>query len=824
MNKYLQRIFLTALVALLGGVNAAWADTFEVLYGVPSYDTDGSTILSVAPQDDFTGDANELTGITHSDANGTNCTDAMPIDGSVLNLKADWTKDFSAPVTSGKVVFVANYTVSANNSKTIKIVDSNGYAIYESSVQTTNGNANQDVATICGTAVSNWVRQARSAHYGVKSLVIDLDARTVSYELIASSGNNSFSTLTGTVNIPAEVTDVKGMSVTKTNYDAYLDHVAFYSQVSAEVKYRYTVNYTYNDEVVRVIGGNVVAGTVINTERVIYGEADNTKYIVVAEELPTLTVTAEGDNILNVPVRLAVKYGYTVTSAYDGQALPFTATGEVWEDENTAKVSYPRYQLSGTQLVTKAPNGNDLQESITVASDGFTQVFDYTAVEGIDNICLLSEAEDLGTTLSSSATSFTTRVSNGQIIYGAKGDLLTLPAGKYIFTLGTIGGDSNSHQVNYELYKEATPTEEGAEHNADNKIGEGTCTGNTLKLIASDEFELTEETVISFTCSDAASTRGIDLVYVQKTGDVEPPFDITTVITNGDFEGEYTVYSNPSSDRAIYQPAGWTLTYENGEVNDMTALNSSCLSWNSFSGKPQPTNGDNNSYWVRFRWGNSEQLTLSQTVTLSAGEYRLTADAFFNGATGASATISAGDASTSITGNSTWANYAVDFTLNEDTDVTIALNVKQTSQVENIAAFDNFKINFLSDIVKALLQEEIAAAEALKTEARTEGLADFNAAIDAAKALLTSTDASAINAAVEALKQAEEAYLTANLPVAKGTYYVYNPLTKKFLSRGNAYGTAATVDDYGVAVNVAVSDLTAGNYTLSSFDIGANYG
>ena len=32
------------------------------------------------------------------------------------------------------------------------------------------------------------------------------------------------------------------------------------------------------------------------------------------------------------------------------------------------------------------------------------------------------------------------------------------------------------------------------------------------------------------------------------------------------------------------------------------------------------------------------------------------------------------------------------------------------------------------------------------------------------------------------------------------------------------------VDDYGVAVNVAVSDLTAGKYTLSSFDNGANYG
>ena len=80
--------------------------------------------------------------------------------------------------------------------------------------------------------------------------------------------------------------------------------------------------------------------------------------------------------------------------------------------------------------------------------------------------------------------------------------------------------------------------------------------------------------------------------------------DVTsTYLTNANFEGEYSVYSNPNSDRAIYQPTGWTVAYSNGDVNDMTALNSSCLAWNNFSSRTQPTNGGNNTYWIRFRLG-----------------------------------------------------------------------------------------------------------------------------------------------------------------------------------------------------------------------------
>ena len=174
--------------------------------------------------------------------------------------------------------------------------------------------------------------------------------------------------------------------------------------------------------------------------------------------------------------------------------------------------------------------------------------------------------------------------------------------------------------------------------------------------------------------------------------------DVTsTYLTNADFEGTYSVYSNPSSDRAIYQPNGWTVTYTNGDGNDLTSLNSSCTQWNNFESLHQPTNGGNNVYWIRFRWGTSESITLSQTVSLPAGTYRFSADAFRAETTG-NATLSAAGESISIDSRNTWANYAIVFTLTQTTSVTLAYNFTQGgSAVQSRAGVDNFKLEKFDD-------------------------------------------------------------------------------------------------------------------------------
>ena len=316
-------MLLTVLMAV-GGLSSAWAgDTYEILYGVPTYDdADGTTITGVTPQTDFTGDdheiiysrtVDEVTYYDHLDANGTNCTNAMPMEGSMLNLKANWSKNFSSVVTAGKVYFAGNYTVSANNDYTIKIVDSNGYVIYQSSQQSTKSNGNQDVATICGTAISGYLRQPRGCHYGVKSLCIDLDARKVTYDLIISSGNNSYSTQSDTIDLPEEVTGVKGMTVSKTTYDAYLDNVMLYSVVSSS----FIVTTQYVDE-----NGNKIFDDVQN--EVARGESFTPTYEVTYNPgFYTYTYQSGDDQIANVTSdqTVTIVYSKTLKAAYSTYRL-----------------------------------------------------------------------------------------------------------------------------------------------------------------------------------------------------------------------------------------------------------------------------------------------------------------------------------------------------------------------------------------------------------------------------------------------------------------------------------------------------------------------
>lgn len=172
--------------------------------------------------------------------------------------------------------------------------------------------------------------------------------------------------------------------------------------------------------------------------------------------------------------------------------------------------------------------------------------------------------------------------------------------------------------------------------------------------------------------------------------------DVTsTYLTNANFEGSFTVHSYPREDgdnkRAIYKPDGWTIAYTNGETNDVTALNSDCYQWNNFSSRQQPVNGGNNVYWIRFRWGSNASIKLSQTVSMSAGTYRVSADAFWISSS-STATLSAAGLSVTIDSRNAWANYGVVFTISTTTNVEIAYTFTQTAQAECIAGVDNFKI------------------------------------------------------------------------------------------------------------------------------------
>ena len=330
---------------------------------------------------------------------------------------------------------------------------------------------------------------------------------------VAPTGIISQFVLTGNINNADRYSTFDNLKITSTEGD--------YTVATAN----YTVKQVCGNNELSTITLNGDVGdeaSILTSHKNAFFNEDQTKrYIYVSDDAEGKTIAADGSTVVTITFREAEKYTYTVTSTYNSQPLAWTASGEVWEDLNTVSVYYPRFQASDASLVELKPNDNNLKNTFTVDATNFTKALEYSATDpAIDNLYGVYEAEALQFGLNTSEPSgFAARCSGYKIIYGAKGDLITLPAGKYIFTLGAIGGDNDTHSTKYIVYKEATPTEEGAEHSADKKILEGTCNGNFLTLLSSEEFILTEETTISFTCSDPSSTRGIDLIYVQKTGE-----------------------------------------------------------------------------------------------------------------------------------------------------------------------------------------------------------------------------------------------------------------------------------------------------------------
>ena len=293
---------------------------------------------------------------------------------------------------------------------------------------------------------------------------------------------------------------------------------------------------------------------------------------------------------------------------------------------------------------------------------------------------------------------------------------------------------------------------------------------------------------------------------------VSAQIDVTsTYLTNADFEGTYTSYAQPKSDRDIYQPEGWAISYTNGNENDLTSLNSSTTSWSSFSGKSQPANGGSNTYWMRYRWGSSENITLSQetSANLPAGTYAVTVDAYSDDNTG-TATISAAGVSQSIRSNGAWTNYTVVFTLASAQKVTVSLSYTNTAADDYVAAFDNVKILDLnSEPTGIALKNELGGTAAT--------LSDFNVWYNDYTLEVEGTAGTEISVAADNITYTPEATGTVRFVKKDGIVYVFE---------GTAYKGAihSSKADYTYSRTLSKDDPTTNNYLANpSFETtGAN--
>ena len=342
--------FKTLLVAagLLMGSSSAWADTYQILYGTPVQV--GDVITGVTAQTSFT-DTYAVT--LASDLTDGNNNSSLNLSGSVLATTTveNWTKNFSSDITSGKVYFSGIYRIAANTNQRIRIVDSAGNVIFGTAQNNTGNNADQIVAYICGKEISSYVRLPRSAGYGVNEICIDLDAKTVSYNLTVSSGSGSTTNKTGTVDIPSSYSNnVRGLFFAKASgdgYITYLDNVKFYSVQSSDPEY--TINYKLGEETVRSVSGHAAVDEIVTADIAINGEGtySGNHYLITAATAPSMTII-DGTNTLNVPVRAPYTATLNVTKIVNGvETASQTDLTETDEKVCSWSFAYSKFEKSG---------------------------------------------------------------------------------------------------------------------------------------------------------------------------------------------------------------------------------------------------------------------------------------------------------------------------------------------------------------------------------------------------------------------------------------------------------------------------------------------
>lgn len=297
----------------------------------------------------------------------------------------------------------------------------------------------------------------------------------------------------------------------------------------------------------------------------------------------------------------------------------------------------------------------------------------------------------------------------------------------------------------------------------------------------------------------------------------------STYLTNADFEGEFSVYSNPSKDRAIYQPNGWTVSYTTGDPNDMTALNSSCLQWSNFSGKAQLATGGNNTYWVRMRWGTGATLELSQSVVLPKGSYRLTAAYYKNGSGGDGYILVNSTTKNTNVNEDVWKSLSIDFTSDGVAATKMGCKAQHTNTYEKFLAFDNFVLEWdLTDALTTLISE---ATDVYNEDTSNTAL---GTAISDAEAVQDSQDAEELETAYNNLKSVaalalnrkswKEAKDAAEAAVANDDYENVAGAELTTLNSEIAKSEPATAEAYETAATALMTATAAFTAAKSSYD------
>ena len=313
----------------------------------------------------------------------------------------------------------------------------------------------------------------------------------------------------------------------------------------------YTINYKYNGETITSdTGSDIAIGTVINVANSKW--VDGVKYMLKDGEEESITI-ASGSNTLNVNMRLATTYNFTV-NAYAGETIIPIATGSNYEGEYANYHWAAVLNIEGT-LYTAPVINSGYKGSILLDADNKEATVTYTASEDIKSLVFLAEGEDVFTKATGSAADTRGSMGAGGYQNNAKA-FVTLPAGKYIMVV------SNRCSGNRTAIHVFTA---GAGNNAVTIFAVDGIGNN--ETWTSNEFTLTANTKLYF--QGGSDNQWVDYLYIYKTGDVELPENVEVTVTDAGYRtycSEYVLdFSNVTGLKA------YTASIEGDEVSFVEA-------------------------------------------------------------------------------------------------------------------------------------------------------------------------------------------------------------------------------------------------------------
>lgn len=481
-----KKIFsLMALLAL--GASFAWAET-TTLYE-RGYETDWSA-ADIATSGNYKWGGNaylhETLLFPYADGTGTRTAPMtiQPSENVILTIDAVW-------YTGGDGSEATNYTYF----KIGEHLEFQAHTTSQVGNVVINGNSST-VANACGKNNGNRTDDYWTIHAVINTATGELSALTVA----GQNGNSKASySLSSPVTLEADTYSKLTFGTVRNKYSPYcgIKALKIVEETQNVSTYDYTVNYLEEEVTVKSVSAKSPAGVVVNADESFFEGGQ--KYFAKDGETMSMTISATDENILNVAVRKAGEYHYSVKASCGNTLVENTGI----EGEKVT-APYARYvDLDGTLYsATKQSTNPWWGKSITLTQDNQVETIAYTA-SNIDNVVYFSETENIaGATKVNTAN---TDVRCSMMAAGFyEGELTTLQPGKYTLTTSLWGG-KDVHIV----FKAGETI-----------VLDGVTTGSIVDL-TSEEFTVLVPTVVTIEggSGSSSSPKVADFVYIRKTGE-----------------------------------------------------------------------------------------------------------------------------------------------------------------------------------------------------------------------------------------------------------------------------------------------------------------